>query len=117
HLVDDAPGGQLPGAEREVEVFGLLVTGLADHAREHGRAGELAVGEALRLQRGLERVAALRLEVLLLLAREELPDLVTRPGRRGEREPVTRRPASALRREHLDAIAALQLVMKRNDAA
>src|SRR5579864_704023 len=117
HLVDDAPGGQLPGAEREVEVLGLLVAGLADHAREHGRAGELAVREALRLQRGLERIAALRLEVFLLLAREELPDLVARPGRRGEREPVTRRSAPALRREHLDPIAALQLVMKRNDAA
>src|SRR5207302_4748520 len=90
HLVDDAPGGQLPGAEREVEVLRLLEARLADHAREHRRAGELAVGEVLRLEGSLERLAALRLEVLLLLAREELADLVARPRRSRERQPVAR---------------------------
>jgi hypothetical protein len=37
-LVDDLRGGQLPGAERDVEVLGLLVARLADHAGEHGRS-------------------------------------------------------------------------------
>src|SRR5256885_4132763 len=39
---------------------------------EHRRACELPIREVLRLERSLERLAALRLEILLLLAREEL---------------------------------------------
>src|SRR5207253_3304633 len=81
-LVDDPRGGQLPGAERDVEVLGLLVAGLADHAGEDGGAGELLVREVLALERVRERLAAFRLEILLLLAGEELADLVAR-ARRG----------------------------------
>src|SRR5262249_24299420 len=72
NLVDDPGGGQLPGAECDVEVLGFLVAGLADHSCEDGRARELLVREVLALERVLEQLAALRLEILLLLAGEEL---------------------------------------------
>ena len=104
HLADDARGGQLPRAERDVELLRLLVARLADHTCEHGRAGQLPVGQVLALQRVLERLAALGLEVLLLLAREELADLVLRARGRGKREPVARRTATGLRGEDLDAV-------------
>src|SRR5580765_931406 len=65
----------------------------------------------------LERLATLGLEILLLLAREELADLVLRAGRRGEREPVARRAATGLRCEDLDAVSAAELVVQRDDAA
>src|SRR5438270_521116 len=87
-LVDDAPGRELARAERDIELLRLLEAGLADDAGKDGRPGELAVREVLPLQRVLERLAALRLEVLLLLAREELADLVARARRLDERQPV-----------------------------
>src|SRR5262249_39537622 len=40
-LVDDLGGGQLSGAEREVEVLGLLVARLADHPGQNCRTGKL----------------------------------------------------------------------------
>src|SRR5262249_21338562 len=91
NLVDDPGGGQLPGAERDVEVLGLLVAGLADHPGEDGRARELLVREVLALERVLEQLAALRLEILLLLTGEELADLVAGARRGHEREPVAGR--------------------------
>src|SRR6478736_5504040 len=60
-LVHDLAGADLPGAEREVEVLGLLEAHLADHGGEHARALELAVWEVLRLQRLVERLPALLL--------------------------------------------------------
>src|SRR6185437_7829294 len=87
-LVDDPRRRQLSGAERDVEVLGLLVAGLPDHAGEHGGARELLVRQVLRLERVLERLAPLRLEILLLLTREELADLVARARGGDEREPV-----------------------------
>src|SRR5579862_9610707 len=117
-LVDDLRGGELSRAERDVEVLRLLEARLADHAREHRRAGELLVREVLALERILERLAALRLEILLLLAREELADLVARPRGRDEREPVAGRAARGrLAREDLDAVAAAQVVVERHDPA
>src|SRR3954470_6575839 len=84
---------------------------------EDGRAGELPIRELGRLQRALERVAALLLLILTRLAREPLADLVTRARGRCEREPVARRPAAGLRRQDLDEVAVLQAVVQRNDAA
>src|SRR5213075_1794947 len=81
HLVHDAARSELAGAERDVEVLRLLEARLPDHAREHRRPRELPVRQVLRLQRVLERLAPLRLQVLLLLAREELTDLVPRARR------------------------------------
>src|SRR5439155_16207226 len=115
-LVDDLRRGQLPRAERDVEVLGLLVAGLPDHPCEDGGAGELLVGEVLRLERVLERLAALRLEILLLLTGEELPDLVAGARRGDEREPVTRGAAGGgLAGENLDAVAAVEAVVERHD--
>src|SRR5262249_53773619 len=57
-LVDDLARLKLPGAEREVEVLGLLEAALADHLREHRRALQLPVGQVLLLQRRLERLTA-----------------------------------------------------------
>src|SRR5437763_9645060 len=53
-LVDDLARGQLPRAERDVEVLALLESALADDLGEHGRAGDLPVREALGLERLLE---------------------------------------------------------------
>ena len=117
-LVDDLRRGQLPRAERDVEVLGLLEAGLADHSGEDGRAGELLVREVLALERVLEQLATLRLEILLLLAREELADLVPGARRSDEREPVAGGAAgSGLAREDLDPVAAAEAVVERNDPA
>src|SRR5207244_7910350 len=94
--------------EREVEVLGLLEVHVADDLGEHGRAGELPVRQLRRLQRALERLAALLFLVLARLAREPLPDLVTRARGRGQREPVARRAAAGLRGQDLDEVAVLQ---------
>src|SRR5207237_7985512 len=59
NLADDLAGRELPRAERDVEVLGLLEARLADHLREHGGAGELLVREILLLQRLLERLTPL----------------------------------------------------------
>src|SRR5437762_1554971 len=40
-LPDDLAGRELPRAERDVEVLGLLEARLSDHLREHRRPGEL----------------------------------------------------------------------------
>ena len=45
-LVDDLRRGELPGAERDVEVLRLLESGLADDLGEHARALQLAVRAA-----------------------------------------------------------------------
>ncbi len=63
-----------------------------------------------------ERVAPLLLEVLALLAREPVADLVARPRRRDDAHPVARRPALGLRRQDLDDLAGLQRVVQRHDA-
>ena len=116
-LVDDAARLQLPGAEREVEVLRLLEARLADHLRERRRAAQLRVRQVLRLERVLERLASLRLGVLARLAREPLADLVARARALRQRHPVARRAAALLRREDLDEVAVLQLVVQRDDAA
>src|SRR4051812_38090577 len=95
-LVDDLSCLELPRAELEVEVLGLLVAALADHLGEHGRALKLAVGQVLPLQCRLERLAPLLLRLLARLAGEPLADLVAGPRRGGERDPVARRPAPRL---------------------
>ena len=115
HLLDDLADRELARAERDVEVLGLLEAGLADHLREHRRARELAVRQLLGLQRLLERLAPLVLGVLTRLAREPLADLVPCARRAGERHPVARRAAAALRRQDLDEVAAVQRVVERND--
>src|SRR4029453_10627089 len=117
HLFDDLAGLQLPRAEREIEVLGLLEAALADHLRQHRRALQLPVGQVLLLQRRLEDLPALLLGLLARLPREPLADLVARPRRGGQREPVARGPAAALRRQDLDEVAALEPVVKRDDAA
>src|SRR5207244_10720582 len=117
HLLHDRVGGQLPGAEREVEVLGLLEAALADHLGEHGRAGELPVRELLRLQRLLEPFAALLLGLLARLAREPLANLVAGPRRRGEREPVARRASTRLRGQDLDGGGAPDAVGERDAGA
>ena len=65
HLVDDLARADLARAEREVEVLGLLEAELADHRGEHARALELAVRQVLRLERLVERLAALLLGLAL----------------------------------------------------
>src|SRR5215212_4965207 len=117
HLVDDVAGLQLPGAERDVEVLGLLEAGLANHLSEHRRALQLAVGQVLLLQRALERLATLGLGLLARLAREPLADLVAGPRGGRQRKPVARGPAPALRGQDLDEVAALQTVVERDDPA
>ena len=117
YLVYDLAGTELPRAERDVEVLGLLEAGLADHLREHARALELAVRQVLRLERVVERFAALVLELFARLSLVPLADLVARPRRSGEAKPVARRPPTRLRRQDLDEVAVLQLVVKRHDAA
>ena len=117
HLVHDLAGAELAGADGEVEVLGLLEAEVADHLRQHRRALQLAVGQVLRLQRLVERLAALRLGLALRLALEPLPDLVAGARRGGERHPVARRAATRLRGEDLDEVAVLQLVVQRHDAA
>ena len=77
-LVDDLADGHLARTERNVEVLRLLEARLADHLRQHGRADELLVGQALLLQRLLERLAALSFGLVARLAGEPLPDLVAR---------------------------------------
>src|SRR5439155_21001049 len=67
HLLDDLGRGELPRAERDVEVLGLAEARLADHLREHRRAGQLPVRQILLLQRLLERVTALLLGLLARL--------------------------------------------------
>ena len=57
-LVRDLGDLELPRAEREVEVLGLLEAHLADDLGEERRARELPVGEVVLLQRVLERLAA-----------------------------------------------------------
>src|SRR5439155_11554779 len=118
HLLDDLGRGELPRAERDVEVLGLAEAGLADHLREHRGAGQLPVRQVLLLQGLLERVASLLLGLLAGLAGVPLPDLVPRPGRGGEREPVARRPAAAgLRGQDLDEVPARELIVERDDPA
>ena len=87
-LVDDLLCADLPGAERKVKVLRLLEVHVADHLGEHRRAGDLPVRELRALQGLLERFATLVLLILPRLAREPLPDLVTRARGRGQREPV-----------------------------
>ena len=72
---------QLPRAEREIEVLGLLEVHLPDHAGEKRRAGDLAVREVVLLQGLLERVPAVLLGVLARLPAPPLADLVTRARR------------------------------------
>jgi hypothetical protein len=88
HLVDDVPRADLPRSEREVEVLGLLEPQLADHRREHARSLQLAVGQVLRLESLVERLAALLLGLSPRLALEPLADLVAGARRASEREPV-----------------------------
>src|SRR4029079_16043462 len=116
-LVDDVAGADLPGAEGEIEVLRLLEPEVSDHRGEDARALELAVREVLRLERLVERVAALLLGLAAGLALEPLPDLVASPCRPGDREPVARRPTPRLRGEDLDEVAVLQVVVERNDPA
>src|SRR5215471_4918744 len=69
-------------------------------------------------ERVLEELAALRLEVLLLLAGEELADLVARPRRGDEREPVARGTArGGLAGEDFDVVAAAKPIVERDDPA
>src|SRR5439155_21763192 len=96
HLVCDLRDLELPGAEREVEVLGLLEAHLADDLREEGRARELLVGQVVLLECVLERLAAALLGVLARLPAEPLADLVTRARRGRERHPVARRAAAGL---------------------
>jgi glutamine synthetase adenylyltransferase len=77
-LVDDLTDGHLARAERDVEVLRLLEPRLADHLRQHGRADELLVRQALLLEPLLERLATLPLGLLARLAGEPLADLVAR---------------------------------------
>src|SRR5581483_11785239 len=103
-----------PGAERDVEVLSLLEAGFPDHAGEDGRARELLVGEVLALEGVLEQLAALGLEVFLLLAGEELADLVAGARRGDERQPVAGGAArGGLAGEDLDPVAAAQAVVER----
>src|SRR5439155_5244289 len=90
HLVDDCTGLELPRAEREVEVLGLLEARVADHLREHRRAAQLRVRQVLLLERVLERLAALLLLVLARFARKPLADLAPRPRALRQRHPVAR---------------------------
>src|SRR5207249_11463543 len=83
---------------------------------QHRRALQLLVGQVLRLQRVLQRLAALLLGLLPRLTREPLADLVARPRRLREREPVARRAAAGLRGEDLDEVAVPELVVQWNDS-
>ena len=114
-LVHDLAGADLPGAEREVEVLGLLEAHLADHRGEHARALELAVREVLCLEGLVERFAPLLLRLAARLPLVPLPDLVPRTRGRRERQPVARRAAARLRSEDLDEVAVLQPVVERDD--
>ena len=53
-LVDDRARLQLAGAEREVEVLGLLEPEVTDHLRERRRATQLRERQVLLLERLLE---------------------------------------------------------------
>ena len=71
----------------------------------------------LRISR-CSSVAALIQRVLAASAREPLPDLVARPRRLHELEPVLARPlALRLRRQDLDGVARPQLVVERHELA
>src|SRR5437660_195118 len=88
---------------------GVIRSGL----RKRGRAAQLRVGKVLLLQGLFERLTPLGLGVLARLAREPLADLVARARALRERHPVARRAAALLRRENLDEVAVLQLVVQR----
>ena len=95
HLVDDLRRLELPRAEREVEVLGLLeARSRGSPARAAAEPASFRYGQVLLLQRLLERLAALLLGLLARLAREPLADLVPRARRLRERQPVARRAAA-----------------------
>ena len=110
---------ELPGAEREVEVLGLLEAHLADDLGQERRAGELLVRQVVLLERVLERrrgraarsssrVSRKNHWRILLRAREEATsDSQSRDGPR----------LVLLGREDLDEVAASAAVMQRHDAA
>ena len=116
-LVDDDLRRDLRAAERDVEVVGLAEAHLADDVGEQRRAGDLLRRQAGLAQVLLEQLAAGVLGVLAALGLEPLADLVARARRLDDRQPVARGTALALAREHLDAVAGLQLVGQRHDAA
>ena len=74
--------------------------------RGAGQAPELAV----------EELAAMGDVLVALLALEPLTDLLARVARGHEVEPVARRAVRALRRDDLDDVAVLQLVVERHEA-
>ena len=117
HLVDDDLGRDLGAAERDVEVVALAEAHLADHVGQQRRADELLRRQALLLQVLLEQLAAGVLGVAARLGLEPRLDLVARPRRLDQRQPVARRAALALGGQHLDDVARAQLVGQRDDLA
>ena len=90
-LVDDLPGMELPRAERDVEVLRLL------EARSRGSPGRArsspgASGMELCAFSAWSRSSRPSPRSPARLALVPLPDLVARPRRGDEREPVARRP-------------------------
>ncbi len=116
-LVDDDRRRDLRAAERDVELVALPEAHLADHVRQQRRADDPLRRQALLLEVVLEQLAPGVLGVLARLALEPLADLVAGARRLHEREPVARRAALALGGQHLDDVAALELVGERHDPA
>src|SRR4051794_38976856 len=115
HLVDDHLRRDLRRAERDVELLRLAEAHLADDVGEQWRAGDLLRRQARLGEVLLQQRAARVLGVLPALLLEPLLDLVARARGLHYREPVPRRAALALGREHLDDVARLQLVVQRDD--
>jgi hypothetical protein len=80
-LVDDDLRRDLGGAERDVEIVGLLEAELADDVGQQRAAGQLLRGQAGLVQVLLQQLAARVLAVLARLGLEPGLDLVARASR------------------------------------